>query len=114
MQMIAILSALGVFSQPEPLSSTEMDPARSWVISAMTPFSARIVFEKLSCSHTREPQVRVLVNDKPVQLPEPCSADGRLLCSVADFVESQKYARSGAQKEWRKCRMVGADQLGGS
>jgi hypothetical protein len=99
-QMVAIYSAIGLFHQ-EPPSSERLDPARVWRISRMTPFSGRLITEKLRCRDDVE-YVRMLVNDA-VQPLAFCGASEEGLCEMSAFVESQAYARSNGNGDWDKC-----------
>jgi hypothetical protein len=118
-EMIAIYSAMGLF-RVEPLDpSGKKDESRDdgdeeWVTRKMVPFSGRMVVEKMSCSkssthssHTtaesEKEYVRILVNDKtmPLQFCRGVKKDG--LCALDEFVESQRYARSGGGGDWEKC-----------
>ncbi|KAF8887236.1 histidine phosphatase superfamily [Gymnopilus junonius] len=124
-QMIAIYAAMGLFKQPGPLDPTKMDtdPGRTWVTSHLTPFSGRMVVERLSCSLTdtslgrfgrrvdvqrkddeveRGTFVRVLVNDA-LQPLEFCDGDADGLCALDAFVRSQAYARNDGEGDFEKC-----------
>ncbi|KIJ13340.1 hypothetical protein PAXINDRAFT_170615 [Paxillus involutus ATCC 200175] len=103
-QMVAIYSAIGLFRQDEPPSPWKLDPARTWRISRMTPFSARMITEKLRCDDDGEDKeyVRILVNDA-VQPLEFCGASEEGLCEVSAFMESQTYARSNGNGDWDQC-----------
>ena len=97
-----LLSALGLFPEA-PLDPAHPNPQRSWVASKLTPFSARMVTEKLSCRRggkNRE-YVRILVND--VEQPLEFCGRGDGLCEVGAFVESQVYARNDGEGDWEKC-----------
>ena len=113
-QMAAIYAALGLFAQHAPLDPTAPDPRRTWITSELTPFSARMVVERLACdktsSHGVEKFVRVFVNDA-LQPLEFCRLSGRNmgsasmsgLCTLADFVVSQVYARESGKRDFEKC-----------
>ncbi|KAI0371493.1 phytase [Pilatotrama ljubarskyi] len=102
-QMIAIFSAMGLFKQPAPLDPMRPDPARTWRVQRIVPFSARMVVERIECSGEEHEQlVRVLVNDA-VQPLELCGADARGLCKLDAFVESQAYARHDGEGDFEKC-----------
>lgn len=109
-QMIAIYAALGLFNQSAPLDPTKPDPKRTWITSHLTPFSARMVTERLSCTtrggdghivKTGE-YVRILVNDA-LQPLKFCGADKHGLCALSDFVSSQGYARNNGEGDFEKC-----------
>ncbi|KAF8549949.1 acid phosphatase [Imleria badia] len=100
-EMISIYSALGLFVQPQDLDPTQPATGRTWVVSKMVPFSGRMITEKLTCQGDRE-YVRVLVNDA-IQPLAFCGANGDGLCTLADFVESQQYARNNGEGDWALC-----------
>ncbi|PPQ70094.1 hypothetical protein CVT24_003866 [Panaeolus cyanescens] len=109
-QMIAIYTAMGLFKQSVPLDPTNPSttPGRDWITSHLTPFSARMVTERLSCKAKgkrrakAQPFVRVLVNDA-VQPLEFCGGDAHGLCQLDAFVESQSYARNNGEGDFEKC-----------
>lgn len=103
-QMIPILAALGVLHQDQPhaMDPSRFDLHRTWVASQMVPFAGRVVVEKLSCNGHQE-VVRLLVNEKITQLPEPCPRASNGLCSLKTFVRSQSFARGGSPNEWARC-----------
>ncbi|KAK7685198.1 hypothetical protein QCA50_011561 [Cerrena zonata] len=98
-QMIAIFSAMGLFKQKAPLSTTEPDASRTWFTARLVPFSARMVVEKLQCGETQN--VRVLVND--AQQPLEFCGTGNGICTVDAFVESQSFARNDGEGDFAKC-----------
>ncbi|CAK5265068.1 unnamed protein product [Mycena citricolor] len=95
--MIAIVAALGLFRQRQPLSARHVDPSRTWRIHEMVPFAGRIVVEKLGCGDGEF--VRVLVNDA-LQPVDFCASE---ICRLEEFVESQSYARSDGEGDWELC-----------
>lgn len=98
--MVAVFSAMGLFHQPAPLSTSVPNPWRTWRTSSLVPFSGRMVVERLSCFGTTK--VRVLVQDQ-VQPLEFCGGDRNGLCTLAKFVESQTFARSDGAGDFEKC-----------
>jgi len=100
-QMVAIYSAIGLFRPDEPPTPDKLDPEREWRISRMSPFSGRMITEKLRCGNGEE-YVRVIVNDAAQPL-EFCGANEDGLCALSAFVESQAYARSNGDGDWEKC-----------
>ena len=116
--MIAVYSAMGLFQQNSHLDPTSPDPKSTWVTSKLTPFSGRLVIERLRCSGQpsrrlankeeveaqvrKETFVRVLVNDA-VQPLNFCGADRDGLCALGAFVESQAYARHDGNGDFEKC-----------
>ncbi|KAF9477842.1 phytase [Pholiota conissans] len=105
-QMAAIYAALGLFKQPQPLDPTTPSRKRTWVTSHLTPFSARMVTERLQCSARRNQKtgayVRILVNDA-LQPLEFCNGDQDGLCTLDAFVESQAFARNNGAGDFEKC-----------
>ncbi|KAF9556503.1 phytase, partial [Agrocybe pediades] len=116
-QMIAIFSAMGLFNQSSPLDPSFPNPKRTWVTSRLTPFSARMVTERLLCQRDGtgsggpsrimrngnvQTFVRILVNDA-LQPLKFCGGDMDSLCTLEAFVESQKYAREDGQGDFEKC-----------
>ena len=92
--------SLGLFPQPRPLDPTRPDPARTWRASALVPFSARMVVERLRCGGDKK--VRVFVQD--VRMPlEFCGADKDGLCLLDKFVKSQSYARNNGEGGFEQC-----------
>ncbi|PCH40718.1 phytase [Wolfiporia cocos MD-104 SS10] len=100
--MIAVYSAMGLFPQATPLNDTEANPDRTWLASELVPFAARMVVERMDCSGSDEPYVRLMVN-QAVQPLAFCDADENGLCSLSAFVESQAYARNGGDGQWAEC-----------
>jgi len=112
-EMIAIYAAMGLFKQPVPLDPTKPDPERTWFTSHLTPFSGRMVTERLSChiiptsrtAHREEASVvyvRILVDDA-LQPLEFCGANTDGMCELDAFVESQAYARNDGEGDFEKC-----------
>jgi len=106
-EMVSIYSALGLFRQYLP--DQKLDPEnpsllRTWILSNMVPFSARMVVEKLVCHAYPLPVaafVRILVNDA-VQPLEFCGGLAGL-CELHAFVESQSYARHDGDGDFERC-----------
>jgi len=109
-EMIAIYAALGLFKQPAPLDPKILDLGRTWTTSYLTPFSGRMVTERLSClvpgSQTGQTNtndyVRILVDDA-LQPLEFCGAKEDGLCELNAFVESQSYARNDGEGDFEEC-----------
>lgn len=109
-EMIAIYAALGLFKQPVPLDPTKLDHGRTWITSHLTPFSGRMVTERLSCvisgSRIAQPSakiyVRILVNDA-IQPLEFCGANEDGMCELEAFVESQAYSRNDGEGDFEEC-----------
>ncbi|EIW76422.1 acid phosphatase [Coniophora puteana RWD-64-598 SS2] len=98
-EMIAIYSAIGIFPQSGNLSTSEADPNRTWFISRLVPFSARMIVERMDCGGTAN--LRILVNDAVQPLAFCGSGNGQ--CTVTDFVQSQSFARSNGNGVWSQC-----------
>ena len=107
--MVSIYSALGLFRQ-YLLPDLKLDPdhpslLRTWILSNIVPFSARLVVEKLECTSKiplpARTFVRILVNDA-VQPLEFCGGVAGL-CELHAFVESQWYARHDGNGDFEKC-----------
>ncbi|PTU24100.1 hypothetical protein P175DRAFT_0489257 [Aspergillus ochraceoroseus IBT 24754] len=101
--MTSIFFAMGLYNGTEPLSQTsaetvaQMDGySAAWTV----PFAARSYVEKLQCRGTKEPLVRVLVNDRVVPL-HGCAVDRLGRCKLDDFIEGLSFARSGGN--WAEC-----------
>jgi len=99
-EMIAIYAAMGLFRQPLSPDPSQPDPQRTWRVSHMVPFSARMAVEKLLCG--RKEYVRVFVNDA-LQPLDFCGAVEHGLCTLEGFVESQDYARHDGYGDFEKC-----------
>ncbi|PPQ92757.1 hypothetical protein CVT25_003866 [Psilocybe cyanescens] len=113
-QMIAIYAALGLFNQTTALDPRAPDATRTWITSRLTPFSARMVTERLSCTGAGvgpgrgqgegqgQTFVRILVNDA-LQPLDFCGGDQNGLCTLSAFVDSQAYARNDGEGDFEKC-----------
>jgi len=78
-------------------------------VSQMTPFSGRMVVERLDCSKDFRFRlsdsgvfVRILVNDA-LQPLEFCGAGTDGLCGLDAFVKSQSYARNDGEGDFERC-----------
>jgi hypothetical protein len=95
-----------------PLDPTHPHPAREWLASALVPFSARLLTERLDCivdededgtaARARGTYVRMFVNEAPVTLE---CAGGRKaeMCELGEFQDAQVYARVDGAGDWEKC-----------
>jgi len=101
-QMIAIYAAMGLFNiTAHPLDPSGPPPDGStWRANALVPFSSRMVTERLSCG--KETKVRIFVNDN-LQPLEFCGAGFDGLCSLDDFVASQRFARKNGDGDFELC-----------
>ena len=101
--MFFVFSALNLFKDTAPPSNTtmqspdEMDGlAASWVV----PFAARAYVEKLWCGQDEEERVRIILNDRVMQL-HGCDNDEYRTCRLDGFVDSLAFARKGGR--WDEC-----------
>jgi len=98
---------MGLFPTPAlNYSSVDDQETGAWRVSEMTPFAARMVVERMSCSGAygsgEGEYVRVLVN-QAVQPMSFCDADANDLCTLDAFVESQAFARNSGYGVWNEC-----------
>ena len=110
-ELTSIYSTLGLFQQHllpgQKLDPEHPSPLRTWIVSRINPFSARMVVERLECEGVPGLPlatgrfVRILVNDA-VQPLEFCGGVGGL-CELDAFVESQWYARHDGDGDFEKC-----------
>ncbi|SCZ96531.1 BZ3500_MvSof-1268-A1-R1_Chr8-2g10270 [Microbotryum saponariae] len=119
-QLLSFMTLLGFFDDAT-LSTTLPCPMRSFVTSKMIPFAGRIVVERMTCtghgfwkeflykiSDSSPAYVRVLVNDKSVNLSQLCDEDDRVeggtMCTLTSFSEHVKARLQEATKDSAKCR----------
>ena len=108
-EMVAIYSALGLFQQrllpDQKLDPENPSPLRTWILSKMVPFGARMVVERLECPGSLPlPKgifIRIFVNDA-IQPLEFCGGVGGM-CELHAFVKSQSYARHDGEGDFEKC-----------
>ena len=104
-EIAAIVSAIGLFRQPEPLDPTSPNPKRTWRSNFIVPFSSHIVFERLSCTEGNQDaqtKIRILAQDRVLDL-DLCGGDQDGLCTLSAFVHSQSFARNNGDGDWQKC-----------
>jgi hypothetical protein len=115
--MVAIYSALGLFNDT-PLNPSKPRHDRKWVTSDIIPFSGQMTVEKVRCTSLDRVYgirrrgrkmngkdgvyIRVLVNDD-VQPLSFCGGDGDGLCTLSEFVASQKFSRADGDGKFFKC-----------
>ncbi|WVQ76289.1 hypothetical protein IAR50_005954 [Cryptococcus sp. DSM 104548] len=121
-EMLQILATLGVLKQHRPLPTSEVPLKRTFILSHIVPFGARLTFERVSCdtgnwepsSPDEEPDrekeglksyVRILVNDKVHPVGHIACEQSALaehgLCELDAFIESQYFARESV--DWEIC-----------
>jgi hypothetical protein len=97
---------MGLFNAPA-LNTTASRPTskRGYVVSAIVPFSGRLVIERLACAgmgrRTEGPYIRMFVNEKQMRLGFCGKGDG--MCPLDRFMQSQTFGRSGGGGNWDKC-----------
>lgn len=100
--MAAIVSAMGLFpTSLHDMPLHRVNTERLWKFGHIAPFSGRIAFERLVCEDGIK-RVRVLANDALLNL-EICGSDEHGMCTLDDFVASQRFARFDGQKKWEQC-----------
>ncbi|KAA1469415.1 acid phosphatase [Dentipellis sp. KUC8613] len=111
-EMNAIYSTIGLFQQHllpgAMLNPRVRNPLRTYILSRIVPFSARMVVERVQCDFgdgerkgEGGPFVRVIVNDAVMPLEFCDGVHG--MCTLEKFVESQMYARENGQGDFEKC-----------
>ncbi|WWD05867.1 hypothetical protein V865_003951 [Kwoniella europaea PYCC6329] len=124
-EMLETISALGLLTQHRPLPTTSVPPKRTYILSRIVPFGARIAFERVSCqmgnwepdpetgSLLRDDQgndgkrdyIRILINDEIESGNHPsCEFSGLAnfgLCELDSFVDSQQFATQDV--DWSIC-----------
>lgn len=85
--IVPLLAALRILDEdgPQELPVIRVVANRHWQTSDVVPMGGRILFERISCGNTNEPEhfVRLSVNDGIVQLPGVTAATGRVQHSVS-------------------------------
>ncbi|PWN34218.1 phosphoglycerate mutase-like protein [Meira miltonrushii] len=96
--VLSTLTALN-FTQVagEYLPANSMDERRTFVLSHITPFAARLVFEIASCKGSDEKIIRTILNDALVPMDEGqgCAGHANGTCNLNDFI---KYQNENAYK----------------
>ncbi|KAL8862038.1 MAG: hypothetical protein Q9178_001493 [Gyalolechia marmorata] len=101
--MTSIFSALGLYNSTRPLSNTSSQPteaAAGYSAAWTVPFAGRAYIEKMECVGEKEELVRIIVNNKVIQM-ETCGADRLGRCTLTDFIQSLSFAAGGGK--WDKC-----------
>ncbi|KAG1756698.1 phosphoglycerate mutase-like protein [Suillus paluster] len=95
--ILLALSAVGLAKDDPPLSPNELRPDRKFRTSELTPFAAKMVWEKFTCTNSYDgPQIRLILNDATLPL-SICGKDmdARLgTCSLDTFVNANHYSTS--------------------
>lgn len=108
LRMAAIVSAMGLFAATEEdMPLQRLSPNRPWQFGKIAPFAGRIAFERLSCADGVK-RVRALANDALLNLTMCKGLDEDGMCTLDDFVESQRFARFEGQEKWKEC-FLGSD-----
>ncbi|ETS64460.1 hypothetical protein PaG_00917 [Moesziomyces aphidis] len=90
--IVSVLTALN-YTQVigDFLDPTYADPERTFVLSHITPFAARLVFEVVECGDDQQQYVRTLLNEAVIPYSEAQGCpEGKALCPMADFVKFQQ------------------------
>lgn len=92
--MNELATALGVFTDIQPLSPSKMDPDRLFISSRINPMAGRVAFERMTCD--AGVYVRVRVNNAVYPLKECRSGPGKM-CELKEFgkVIKAKVDRAG-------------------
>jgi hypothetical protein len=101
--MTAILAALGLYDRTRQLSNTTVmgtDATKGYSAAWTVSFGARVYFEKMTCQGSYDEQVRIIVNDRVMPMPN-CGSDGKGRCTLGKFVDSLDFARKGGL--WDQC-----------
>ncbi|SCV73399.1 BQ2448_7325 [Microbotryum intermedium] len=118
-QLLAVITLLGFFHDVS-LSTTLPCPMRTFVASKMVPFAGRLVIEQVhspmfenAFGWFRHDTVRVLVNDKRMNLSNLCREStlsyGGTLCEYSDFVAALERIVATGTKEFAGCGFVPAN-----
>lgn len=103
--MVGVFSALGLRRPKTDLDPQKQDTSGAFISSTITPFSARLVTERLECAaasgRPKGTYVRLLLNDALEPLAFCGSGNG--LCELSAFVKSQAYSQSNGNGDWDKC-----------
>ncbi len=110
-QMAMITAALGLKRDRTPLAATGPREGQVWVTSQVTPFSANLVAEKLTCGQGKKKKeyVRFLISDE-LQIPTFCEGHDKKtgLCPLSSFVKSQAYSINSGNGDYAQCGFVQA------
>ena len=101
--MTSIFSALGLYNSTRPLSNTSSQPieaAAGYSAAWTVPFAGRAYIEKMECVGEKEELVRIIVNNRVIQL-ETCGADRLGRCTLTNFIQSLSFAAEGGK--WDRC-----------
>lgn len=97
------MSALGLFNATANLSLSKresLQQANGFSASTVVPYSSRVYVEKMQCSGQSSELVRILVNDRVIQL-QNCGADNLGRCKLLSFIDSLSFAKQGGL--WDQC-----------
>ncbi|KAJ1024855.1 hypothetical protein NDA16_002895 [Ustilago loliicola] len=90
--ILSVLTALN-YTQVvgEYLDPHNADTSRTFKLSYITPFAARLVFEVIECEGKQEQFIRTKLNDAVIPYSEAQGCpEGKALCSMKDFVGFQQ------------------------
>lgn len=98
-----IFFAMGLYNGTKPLSQKNVESIEEtdgYSAAWSVPFSARAYVEMMTCKGSKEPLVRVLVNDRVAPL-HGCHVDHLGRCTREGFVAALEFARDGGN--WGSC-----------
>ncbi|EPS35902.1 hypothetical protein H072_10637 [Dactylellina haptotyla CBS 200.50] len=98
--MVSVFSALNLFEGTHDLSKDHSGHGHKFNVAELVPFASRMYVEKLKCEGEKEELVRILINDRVMEL-KGCDEKKYGACSIGDFVEMLKWARNGGN--WNEC-----------
>ncbi|KAK6343789.1 hypothetical protein TWF696_007451 [Orbilia brochopaga] len=98
--MVSIFSAMNLFGGLRDLSKERTHSLDDFDVAELVPFAGRMYVEKLACDDADEELVRVLINDKIMDL-KGCHEQRYGACKLSDFVQSLDWARRGGN--WADC-----------
>ncbi|EWC44409.1 hypothetical protein DRE_01235 [Drechslerella stenobrocha 248] len=98
--MVSIFSAMNLFGSLQHISTQEIDSIDKFNVANLVPFAGRMYIEKLTCEGEDEELVRVLINDKVMDL-DGCRKTHHGACKLSDFVGRLWWARDGGN--WAEC-----------
>ncbi|KAK6532152.1 hypothetical protein TWF694_003312 [Orbilia ellipsospora] len=98
--MASIFSALNLFDGLRDLSTSRIESTDKFNAASLVPFASRMYVEKLDCKGEKKELVRVIINDRVMDL-KGCHHQKFGACKLGDFVESLLWARNGGN--WADC-----------
>ncbi|KAJ3269014.1 ATP-dependent DNA helicase II subunit 2 [Terramyces sp. JEL0728] len=72
--IIPMITSLGLFKDSKPLQANDSLAEKQFQAAKIAPFQSNLVFEVYAGSTTANPDIRLLLNEQPIDLP--CSTNG--------------------------------------